>query len=163
MEIPRDKAHFEDNPKVLSPPLITQPLYGCAKIVNVTGYVPEATLDLEVDGAVVVANFPGHSPTPWGASIKLPATFKTNQAPPQKVRARQSFGGEASDWTAVVTVRDHAADFPAGLPGPNCFRCRSKNAECAPASTTFLSAATSRSLSMAFRTVRLRARTIRKV
>jgi len=78
MEVPRDKARIEDNPKVISPPIITQPLYGCAKSVNITGYIPNATLDLEVDGAVVVANFPGHSPTPEGALIKLPVPVPTN-------------------------------------------------------------------------------------
>jgi dienelactone hydrolase len=121
VEIPRDKARIEDNPKTLSPPIITQPLYGCSKSVNITGYVPNATLDLEVDGVVVVANFPGLSPTPWGALIKLPVPFKTDQMPSQKVRARQNFGGATSNWTDIVTVRDHSADFPAGLPRPELF------------------------------------------
>jgi hypothetical protein len=121
MEIPRDQARIEDNPKVISPPVITQPLYGCAKSVNITAYIPNATLDLEVDGVVVVANWPGLSPTPWGALIKLPVPFKTNQAPPQKVRARQNFGGATSNWTDFVTVRDHTADFPAGPPRPELF------------------------------------------
>jgi dienelactone hydrolase len=121
MEVPRDKARIDDNPKIISPPIIVQPLYGCAKSVNVTGYIPDATLDLEVDGGVVVAGFPGHSPTPSGALIKLPVPFKVNQAPPQKVRARQNFGGATSDWTAFVDVRDHTADFPAGLPRPELF------------------------------------------
>ena len=121
MEIPREKARIEDNPKIISTPMITQPLYGCAKSVNITGYIPDATLDLEVDGVVVVASFPGHSPTPWGALIKLPVPFKTNQTPPQKVRARQNFGGATSNWTGIATVRDHTADFPAGLPRPELF------------------------------------------
>jgi dienelactone hydrolase len=121
MEIPRDKARIEDNPKVISPPIITQPLYGCAKSVNITGYIPNATLDLEVDGVVVVANFPGGSPTPQGALIKLPTPFKVNQALPQQVRARQNFGGATSNWTNFVQVRDHTADFPAGLPRPELF------------------------------------------
>lgn len=121
MEIPRDKARIEDNPKVISPPIITQPLYGCAKSVNITGYIPNATLDLEVDGVVVVTNFPGGSPTPQGALIKLPTPFKVNQAMPQQVRARQNFGGATSNWTNFVKVHDHTADFPAGLPRPELF------------------------------------------
>src|SRR6516225_3253063 len=121
MEIPRDKARIEDNPRVISPPIITQPLYGCATAVNVTGYIPNATLDLEVDGVVVVPNWPGNSPTPWGAMIKLPVPFKTNQAPPQKVRTRQNFGGATSNWTDFAIVRDHTADFPAGPPRPELF------------------------------------------
>jgi dienelactone hydrolase len=121
MEIPVEKAGIKDDPQVLSAPQITQPLYGCAKAVNITGYTPGATLDLEVDGVVAPANVPGHSPAPFGALIKLPTPFKTNQTPAQKVRARQHFGGATSPWTAVVTVRDHTADYPAGLPRPELF------------------------------------------
>src|SRR5215472_2946186 len=120
MEIPRDRARIKDDPNVISPPIITQP-YGCAKSVNVTGYIPNATLDLEVDGVVVVNNFPGNSPTPWGALIPLPVPLKVNQVPPQKVRARQHFGGATSNWTDFVAVRDHTVDFPAGLPRPELF------------------------------------------
>ena len=120
MEIPRDKARIKDDPTVISPPNIATP-YGCAKSVNITGYIPNATLDVEVDGVVVVANFPGHSPTPFGALIKLPVPLKVNQTPPQKIRARQHFGGATSNWTGFVVVRDHTADFPAGLPRPELF------------------------------------------
>jgi hypothetical protein len=68
-----------------------------------------------------VTKFPGHSPTPAGALIKLPVPFKTNQALPQKVRARQNFGSATGNLTNVIEVRDHTADFPAGLPRPELF------------------------------------------
>ena len=73
MEVPRNELKLRDNPELLSAPTVIQPLYGCAKDVNVIGYVPDATLDLELNGVIVVAGFPGHSPFPSGALIKLPA------------------------------------------------------------------------------------------
>jgi dienelactone hydrolase len=121
MEIPRSQARLEDDPRTISRPVITQPLYGCAKAVNVTGYIPGATIDVEVDGAVVVTGFPGGSPTPWGALIGLPAPLDAHRVPPQRVRARQHFDGATSDWTDPVEVRDHAVDYPAGLPRPDLF------------------------------------------
>ena len=75
MEVPREKLRLKDNPKVLSPPILTQPIYGCSNVVNVTGYVPQAKLDVEVDGAIVVNGFPGGSPNPFGALIPLPSTL----------------------------------------------------------------------------------------
>lgn len=42
MEVPRDKLDVRDDRKVISPPILTQPLYGCASVVNVTGYLPDA-------------------------------------------------------------------------------------------------------------------------
>ena len=117
MEIPRDRAHFDDDPKVISPPIV-QPLYACAQSVNLAGYIPDATLDLEVDGGVAVADFPGQSPTPYGAVIPLPVAFKANQAPPQKLRARQNFGGATSNWTAFVDVRTLPPIFPRARRAP---------------------------------------------
>jgi hypothetical protein len=119
MEVPRDKLDLRDDPGVLSPPFLTQPLYACAKAVNVTGYVPNATIDVEINGAVAVAGFPGGSPAPFGATIHLPAGLVAGQ----KVRARQHHGGATSAWSPApaATVRDHTADYPAGPPRPEMF------------------------------------------
>jgi hypothetical protein len=117
VEVPREKLRLKDNRKVLSPPILTQPIYGCSKVVNVTGYVPQAQLDVEVDGAIVVNGFPGGSPNPFGALIPLPSAL----TPGEKVRARQTFGGTISDWTPAITVKDHTADYPAGPPRPELF------------------------------------------
>ena len=79
MEVPRDKLDVRDNPKVISPPILTLPLYGCASAVNVTGYLPHATLDIEVSGAIVVnaselpACFRVHPHEPNGALTSRPA------------------------------------------------------------------------------------------
>lgn len=117
MEVPRNKLDLRDDPAVLSPPILTQPLYACAKAINVTGYVPGATLDVEIEGAIAVPNFPGGSPAPFGATIHLPAPLVAAQ----KVRARQHHAGATSPWTAFAIVKDHTADYPAGLPRPEMF------------------------------------------
>jgi len=117
MEVPRDKLDVRDNPKIISPPILTQPLYGCASAVNVTGYLLHATLDIEVSGAIVVNGFPGGSPAPFGATIHLPNPLVAGQ----KVRARQHRAGVISKWTSLAIVRDHTADYPAGPPRPELF------------------------------------------
>jgi hypothetical protein len=116
MEVPRKRLDLRDDPSVLSPPVVTQP-YACAEVVNVTAYVPGATLDVEVSAVVVAAGFPGGSPAPFGALIPLPAAL----TPGQIVRARQHRAGATSPWSAAVTVLDHTVEYPAGLPRPEIF------------------------------------------
>ena len=114
MEVDRRKRDLRDDPGVLSPPIVTAPLYGCATAVNVTGYVPHARLDVRVDGAIVLHGVDGGFPQPAGAMIPVPAPL----VPTQVVRARQISGAATSDWSGPVTVRDHTADYPAGPPRP---------------------------------------------
>lgn len=116
MEVPRKRLELRDDPSVLSPPQLTQP-YACAKVVNVMAYVPQATLDIEVAGVVVVAGFPGGSPAPFGALVPLPASL----TPGQIVKARQNRPGATSQWSAAVTVIDHTVEYPAGPPRPEIF------------------------------------------
>lgn len=118
MEVPRNKVELRDNPELLSAPIIVQPLYGCAKDVNVIGYILDATLDLELNGVIVVAGFPGHSPFPSGALIKLPSPLVPND----KVRVRQHRAAATSPWTPFAVAKDHTKDFPAGLPRPELFQ-----------------------------------------
>jgi hypothetical protein len=118
MEVPRNELKLRDNPELLSTPTLVQPLYGCAKDVNVIGYVTDATLDLELNGAIAVAGFPGHSPFPSGALIKLPNPL----VPGDKLRARQHRAAATSSWTPIAVAQDHTKDFPAGLPRPELFQ-----------------------------------------
>jgi hypothetical protein len=116
MEVPRNKLELRDDSGVLSPPLLA-PAYACAKAVNVTGYAPGATLDVEINGVATVTAFPGGSPAPFGALIPLPSPLVAGQ----KVQARQHHGGATSGWSVVVAVKDHTADYPAGPPRPEMF------------------------------------------
>ena len=114
MEVARDRLRLKEGKRVLSPPYVASPLYACGKIVNVLGFVPGALLDVKVDGTVVRANVPGGFPSPTGAVITIPAALTVGQT----VRARQKALGSTSPWSPPVVVRDHAVDFPAGLPRP---------------------------------------------
>lgn len=52
-EIDLREAHVKEDPKLLSPPVVVDPLYQCATAVVVIGGVLGATVEVEVNGAVV--------------------------------------------------------------------------------------------------------------
>jgi hypothetical protein len=108
-----EQLKLKPNRKLLSPPWLGEPLYQCATAVTVWGFVAHATLDVELDGAVVVTVVAGF-PEPIGARVKLPAPLIAGQ----KVRVRQHSDGLTSDWSPVAEVRDHTVDYPAGPPRP---------------------------------------------
>jgi dienelactone hydrolase len=114
MEVPVNRLKLQDDEKLLSPPIVAEPLYGCATAVKVIGFEAHALLTVQVDGTTVVNNAPGGFPLPDGAMLPLPNPLK----PGQKVRARQKVGGRTSGWSAVVVARDFTADYPAGPPRP---------------------------------------------
>jgi dienelactone hydrolase len=127
MEVPLDRLQLRENDRLISPPIV-EPLYRCSKIVQVRGFIAEARLDVEVNGFIVVNDFPAGFPEPNGALVPLPKALDTGQ----QVRARQHVGGVTSDWsTPPQTVRDHRVDFPAGPPRPvispaPVFKCGSR-------------------------------------
>lgn len=104
--------NLKENRKLLSPPVIEQPIYQCAVSVTVTAYEPNAIIDVDVDGTVTSA--PGGFPFPNGVTIGLSAALVAGQ----KVKARQKVAGASSPWTAPITVGDHTKDYPAGAPRP---------------------------------------------
>jgi hypothetical protein len=113
MEVERDRLKLRDDPKIISAPLL-DPAWQCGTAVVVHGYIANATLDIQLDGAIVVAGFPGGFPVPNGALVPLPAPLVAGQV----VRARQKSGGATSPWSVPTTVHDHTVDFPAGPPRP---------------------------------------------
>jgi hypothetical protein len=110
--VSRERLKLREDPKVLSPPYLDQP-YQCATAVTVHGFVPHATIDIEVAGAVVVSQVVGF-PLPVGATIGLPAPLVAGQV----VRARQKLAAGQSDWSAPVAALDHTVEYPAGPPRP---------------------------------------------
>jgi dienelactone hydrolase len=112
VQVPRDRLKLRDS-KRISAPTVVAPLYGCATAVVVIGFIPGATLDVEVAGAVVVSGYPTSSPDPEGALVPLPAALVAGDV----VRARQRFGVN-SGWSNPVTAIDHSVDYPAGPPRP---------------------------------------------
>jgi hypothetical protein len=111
-EVPRERLQLKEKPDLLSPPYLAQP-YQCATAVTVHGFVPHATIDVEVAGAIVVTQAVSF-PQPVGATLALPAPLVAGQA----VRARQTLGPAQSDWSVPVPTLDHTKEFPAGPPRP---------------------------------------------
>lgn len=114
-EISRREAGVDDNPKLLSPPVVVQPLYQCATAVVVTGGVLDATIEVQVNGATA-GNGVVQAVLPYGITIPVPALVANDT-----VRARQKTAAAVSDWSLVVSVRDHTQDYPAGPPRPEVF------------------------------------------
>jgi len=110
----RKRLELKDDRKLLSPPVVDEPLYQCATAVTVRGYVVNAQIDVRVNG-VTVASVAGGSPWPNGVTVALPAALVAGDA----VRARQKTATATSGWSAAVVARDHTQDFPAGPPRPN--------------------------------------------
>lgn len=108
-----ERLDLKEDRKLLSPPWLAEPLYQCATAVTVWGFVAHATVEVELDGAIVVATTVGF-PEPVGATLGLPAPLVAGQ----QARVRQESGGVVSAWSAVVVVRDHTAEYPAGPPRP---------------------------------------------
>jgi hypothetical protein len=108
-----ERLDLKPDRELLSPPWLAEPLYQCATAVTVWGFVAHAKVEVELDGTIVVATTVGF-PEPVGATLALPAPLVAGQ----KARVRQESGGIVSDWSAVVEVRDHTVDYPAGPPRP---------------------------------------------
>jgi hypothetical protein len=110
--VDRKRLDLRDDPNLLSPPWVQDPLYQCATAVVVHGYVATADIEVQVNGASVpIVN--GGFPFPNGVTVPVPALTAT-----QKVRARQIKGSVKSDWSQEITLGDHTQDFPAGPPRP---------------------------------------------
>jgi hypothetical protein len=114
-ELDRREAGVKEDPKLLSPPLVVEPLYQCATAVVVVGGLAGATVEVEANGAAVASGVVG-AVLPYGITIDLPALIANDT-----VRARQSTSSAVSDWSPSVTVRDHTQDYPAGPPRPEVF------------------------------------------
>jgi hypothetical protein len=112
-EVPTRRLKLEDR-KFLSPPIVGEPLYQCAIAVSVYGFVPQAKLDLEINGVIVLAGISAGFPQPQGALLTLAAPLNQGDI----VRARQTSGSMVSGWSVPVTVADHTKDFPDGPPRP---------------------------------------------
>ena len=114
-EVERNRLELK-GPEVLSPPWLAPP-YECAKVVQVFGFVPHATIDVDVDG--VQASQGVGFPEPQGALVNVPGAL----VPGQLIKVRQSdpSTGRTSDWSAPTRVHAIREDFPAGPPRPELF------------------------------------------
>jgi len=111
--IPRKEVDLKDDRKVISSPVLVGPAYACSKVVKVDGFIPFATIEIEINGVIVTTQVVGF-PDPNGALIYLSSPL----APGQVIRARQKSGGATSAWSNSIIVKAHQQDYPAGPPRP---------------------------------------------
>ncbi|NTX53512.1 hypothetical protein [Myxococcus sp. CA039A] len=103
-------GNIPDDTGYLSPPVVIDPLYGCATQVAVRGAVLDAKVTLTINGTDVgslIARSPNHE------VFNVPALVAGD-----KVSARQESGAAVSGPSPEIKVRDHKVDFPTGLPAP---------------------------------------------
>ena len=110
--IERERVELKDDPKVISPPKLMQ-LYACSKVVKVDSFKMNATIDIEINGVIVVSAVVGF-PEPNGAIVNVPNPLIAGQI----VRTRQKSSGATSGWSDSITVRNYLDEYPAGLPRP---------------------------------------------
>jgi outer membrane protein assembly factor BamB len=113
--VEQGSERFRPNPKVLSPPILEHPIYGCADTVVVTGFVPHAELQVFVAGHAAALGTVSDAVNPSGQVIKVSMPFTVGQT----VWAIQINGGVTSKRSNVVTVIDYKRDYPSGLPQPS--------------------------------------------
>ena len=103
---------YRDDPTVLSPPLLVDPIYQCATTVGVRGAVLDAKLTLSINGIDVDVIVPARN------THLIEFTGLSELKAGDTVRASQEKDGVVA-VSAAVTVRDHTVDYPAGLPAPS--------------------------------------------
>lgn len=99
---PSEESSFssKDDPGVISPPTIQEPLYACAQGVAVGNIIPGATVELTLNGqAAGVAQSTGETVV----AFALPQALKTNDL----LEARQSWGGATSDLSLAAKAIDY--------------------------------------------------------
>src|SRR5260370_38211068 len=102
--------NLKENRKLLSPPIIEQPLYQCAVSVTVLAYEPNATIDVDVSGTITSA--PGGFPVPNGVTVHLPAALVAGQ----RCRARPKFPARGGAWDGAVRGGHQPEGRPGGPP-----------------------------------------------
>ena len=103
---------YQEDPTVLTPPLVVDPIYQCATTVGVRGAVLDAKVTLSINGTDVDVISPVRS------THLVEFTGLAELKAGDKVTASQEKDGVVT-VSAVVTVRDHTVDYPAGLPAPS--------------------------------------------
>jgi hypothetical protein len=103
--------NLEYNSRVISPIIIVPPLLTCGTSVTVRGFVPGARLRI-YSGTSVIGDAIGLNPDGQTISVTSPL------ASPQVITATQEFEATESGPSSPVTVQDHTAVYPTGLPRP---------------------------------------------
>jgi len=112
-QISRKEVDLKEDPKIISPPILVGPSYACSSVVKVISFIPLATVEIELNGVVVLST-PVGFPEPNGAIIPLPSPLTGGEV----LRARQKTATAISGWSNTITATKHQQDYPAGPPRP---------------------------------------------
>jgi len=103
---------WKDNPNVVSPLILREPLYDCTNVVWVSGFIQESEVTI-FEGANPIGTAVGHFPS--GEQFKVNINFVKGQV----ITAKQKFNGVTGGPSNAVTVRGVHDDYPGGVPTPN--------------------------------------------
>lgn len=99
-----------DDPSLISPPKVIDPIYACSEVVGITASVLHAKVTVYVNGSAVSTR---EAFSPSMETFSVPALVVGDV-----IEADQIVDGVASVRSPAVIVRDHKLDYPAGLPAP---------------------------------------------
>jgi hypothetical protein len=105
---------FKQNPTVVSPVILQNPIYACADTVVVKGFKPHAEIEVFLQGNSTPIGIDPDGLYPDGQPVKVTVHFTANQV----VTARQVIGGQKGPPSNAVTVKNFQEDYPNGLPQP---------------------------------------------
>jgi hypothetical protein len=103
-------VNYADNTSLISPPIVIDPLYGCATKVAVRSAIYNAKVTVSINGSPLPSRM---AKNPFFEEFSTPA-LNVNDV----VTAKQEFNGVTSADSPAITVRDHRVDYPNGLPAP---------------------------------------------
>lgn len=103
----------ENDPSVVSPPTLHEPILRCGTAVRVSGFAPGATIRILEGGANVIGEEVGVDPA--GQQIELDEELEGDWT----LTAVQEIDGTTSDPSDAVDVQDHTEAYPDGLPRPD--------------------------------------------
>jgi len=106
-----NERDLKEDSNTLSPPIVQAPLYACTTAVVVQGFIPDASIEVFVNGASAGG---GMSDAPAGQSFLINVTLVVGDS----VTATQTFDGQTSDPSQAVIVASHTGDYPDGMPRP---------------------------------------------
>ena len=99
----------------LSPPIVKSPLYECATVVVVEGFVPGAKIEIYSDFDPQNPIGGGTSHSPWGQVFSVNPELDEGH----NISAKQTYGGVTSMSSEPVLVEDYLKLHTEGLPRPH--------------------------------------------
>ncbi len=106
---------IQEDPSILSPPILEEPLLDCGVAVGLRGLVPDGTVEIIANGTDSI----GTAPTGDGGagSVSLSVPLEAGWV----VTATQSVGTSTSDPSTERIVSTIADAYPDGLPRPDLY------------------------------------------